>query len=308
MDSLARVDTQVTDKDGSRPDMVGYDQEDGKRLLVECKFWATLLEGQASTYFEQLEESGPGVLLFIAPATRLETLWGEITRQMESDTDGFKLETIETSEQLRRARVTGPDKQDKRLLLVSWSLLLGNLAAAVTSDSMVASDIQQLRGLAELQDDEAFQPIKRAEFSPSVPRRLRWLNQLIDDAVVSRGSKEGWMSLDGFNAAPQKDGYGRYFGFRMDGKVPPGYVFLCLQYGLWATGGDTPLWLRIRPEVPISPVQLRRSVPSLVEHAGGFWPYNVPIDLTPGVEYGRVLDDVVRQVKSIWKMVGLPDS
>ena len=29
----------------------------------------------------------------------------------------------------------------------------------------------------------------------------------------------------------------------------------------------------------------------------------MPVYLTPGVEYGRVLDDVVRQVKAIWEMV-----
>ena len=111
--------------------MVGYDQRGGKRLLVESKFWATLLEGQASSYFDQLEDAGPGVLLFIAPATRLEILWGEITRQMEDGQDGFELESVETPEQIHRARVIGPDKQDKRLMLVSWPLLLDRLAAAV---------------------------------------------------------------------------------------------------------------------------------------------------------------------------------
>ena len=49
VNALTSFDTQVTYKDGSRPDMVGYDQEGGKRLLVESKFWATLLEGQASS-------------------------------------------------------------------------------------------------------------------------------------------------------------------------------------------------------------------------------------------------------------------
>ena len=67
LDAPASFDTQVTYKDGSRPDMVGYDQGGGKRLLVESKFWTTLLEGQASSYFDQLEDAGPGVLLFIAP-------------------------------------------------------------------------------------------------------------------------------------------------------------------------------------------------------------------------------------------------
>ena len=204
VNALTSFDTQVTYKDGSRPDMVGYDQEGGKRLLVESKFWATLLEGQASSYFDQLEDAGPGVLLFIAPATRLEVLWGEITRQMESGSVEVELEAVETSNQMRRARVMGSDYPDKRLLLVSWSMLLDRLAAAVPHDSLVASDIRQLRGLAQREDDEAFQPIKTAELSPSVPRRLQWLNRLIDDVVDSRGCPEGWMSVEGFRATPQR--------------------------------------------------------------------------------------------------------
>ncbi len=303
LDALASFNTQVTYKDGSRPDMVGYDQAGGKRLLVESKFWATLLERQASSYFGQLEDVGPGVLLFVAPATRLEILWGEITRQMEGGQDGFKLEAVETAEQVHRARVIGPDKQDKRLMLVSWPLLLDRLAAAVPPDSLLAADIRQLRGLAQREDDEAFQPIRTAEFSPQVPRRLQWLNRLIDDVIDNRGCPEGWMSVEGFRATPQRSGYGRYFGFKADlGEVIPGYLFLCVNSRLWATSGDTPMWLRIYRDVPISPACLRDKVPSLVDYGGSRDHYDVPIYLTPGVEYGRVLDDVVRQVKDIWRI------
>ena len=304
LDALASFETQVTYKDGSRPDMVGYDQEGGKRLLVESKFWATLLEGQASGYFDQLEDVGPGVLLFVAPATRMETLWGEIRRQMESGPYGSKMEMVETSEQLYRARMVEPDKQDKRLLLVSWALLLDRMAAAALPDSLIASDIRQLRGLAQREDDEAFQPIKTAELSPSVPRRLRWLNRIIDAVVDRRGCQEGWMSVEGLRATPQRSGYGRYFRFKTAlGDVVPGTLFLCVHFRLWATSGDTPVWLRIYSDVPISPAHLREEVPSLVDYGGSRDHYDVPIYLTPGVEYGRVLDDVVRQVKVIWGMV-----
>ncbi len=304
LDALTRFETQVTYKDGSRPDMVGYDQGGEKRLLVESKFWATLLEGQASGYFSQLEDAGPGVLLFIAPATRLEVLWGEITRQMEGEQDGFGLEEVKSPEQIRRAKVIGPDKQDKRLMLVSWPLILDRLADAVPRDSLLAADIRQLRGLAQREDEEAFQPIKTAEFSPSVPRRLQWLNRLIDDVVDGHGRPEGWMSTENLKATSQRDGYGRYFRFRTaQGEVVPGDLFLCVNFRLWATSGDTPLWLRIGGGVPISPIRLKDSAPSLVESEGSSWPYDVPIYLQSGVEYGRVLDDAVRQLSDIAEMV-----
>ena len=47
--------------------MAGYDKTDAARLLVEAKFWASLLEGQASWYARLLDQPGPATLLFIAP-------------------------------------------------------------------------------------------------------------------------------------------------------------------------------------------------------------------------------------------------
>ena len=271
--------------------MVGYDQGGAKRLLVESKFWATLLEGQASGYFTQLEEAGSGVLLFIAPESRIATLWTEIQRQMERGEGGVRLEMLESPERVRKARVAG---SDKRVMLVSWALLLDRLVAAVPSDSVAASNIRQLRGLAQREDDEAFQPIHAQEFGPSLPRRVRWLNRLIDDVVDSHGVKEGWMSLGGLRATPQREGYGRYFRFA----GVPGNMFLCVNYNLWATRGDTPLWLWVSSRVRVDPGKLRDLVPSLVEHrASG--PYDVPIYMKPGVEYEAVLSDVVLQVRGI---------
>ena len=298
---IAALETQVTYEDGSRPDMVGYNEDGGKRLLVESKFWASLLEGQASGYIEQLDEAGPGMLLFIAPATRLETLWGEIARQMESVTGGRSLEGVNTSDRMYRAKVAG---QDKRLLLVSWTLLLDRLSAAVPSDSPITSDIRQLRGLAQREDDEAFQPINAEELSPSLPRRIQWLNRLIDDVVDGHGRPEGWMSVERRRATPLREGYGRYFRFTSGrGEAVPGDLFLCVDTQLWATRGDTPLWLRIYSNVPISRAQLRSKLPSLVEHGGSVNYSDVPINLMLGVEYGRVLGDVVKQVKVIWEMI-----
>ena len=84
-------------------------------------------------------------------------------------------------------------------------------------------------------------------------------------------------------------------------------MFLRVHYRLWATSGDTPLWLWISRHVPISPAHLRDKIPSLVEQ-GSQGPYDVPIYLTDGVEYGRVLDDATRQVKDIFEMVTNTDA
>ena len=290
--------TQVTSDDRSRPDMIGYINGE-KRLVVESKFWASLLQGQASGYFDQLEAEGLGVLLFISPDKRIDTLWHEIQRQMKDDGNGMEWEIMETPGQMRKARITG---SHKRVMLISWTVLLDNLLAAVTSDSVTAQDIRQLRGLAQMQDAEAFLPIQSEELAPSLPRRIRALNDLVDRVVDDHGVLEGWISTKRRNATAQREGYGRYFrSVGGDGEPVEGDFFLCINYEQWATQADTPLWLWIGSGVSINVSKLRNIAPRLVEY-GGKGPYDVPIYLMTGVEQKEVLDNVVGQVKTIVKI------
>lgn len=279
MEPITAVRTQVTYEDGSRPDMAGYDRNGAKRLLVESKFWAGLLLGQADGYFELLDEAGPGVLLFIAPDSRIDTLWAEIRRQMETSDKGIRLEIVETGDRTRRAGVVGSDKQ---LMLVSWALLLDALAVAASGDAEVSSDILQLRGLARREDQEAFLPIHREELAPSLPRRMRGLNRLIDDVVV-RGVSQGWMSTKGVRITPQREGYGRYIVLT----GVPGTPFLGVNFGRWAKEENTPLWLQFYPAVQIDGARIEF----------------IPIHLRTGLEYEGVLEDVVRQVRAVEDMI-----
>ena len=299
--SLKYFETQVTYEDGSRPDMLGYDREGNKRLIVESKFWASLGENQADGYFDQLEATGSGVLLFIAPDSRLEIMWQEILYQMGTSSSDFKLERVELPGRAYRAKVAKPNDRDKRLILISWSLLLDRLYAAASVDSLVASDLRQLRGLAQSQGEEAFQPIGIADFSPAIPRRIQLFNQLIDD-VVDRGCNEDWISVDGLRATPQRGGYGRYFRFKVDNRsvpVVPSDLFLCVHYDSWANKGDTPLWLLMKDNIPIN----ANRPPSVIDYRQRGWRYGMPIRLLTGAERGRVLDDVIAQVKRIRELI-----
>ena len=186
IEPIVRVETQVTYEDGSRPDMAGYDKRDVKRLLVEAKFWATLLGGQASGYLKQFDEPGPAVLLFIAPEVRTETLWAEIVRQVEVGAEEKRLERVASSFGLRSAMVVGADK---RLMLVSWVRLLDSMVASA-GDAGVHADIQQLRGLTQRQDAEAFLPVHAGDLNPDFGRRVVGYNNLVDDLVDARGVKE----------------------------------------------------------------------------------------------------------------------
>lgn len=285
---MVRFQTQVTYEDGSRPDMNGYDKSGAKRLLVESKFWASLLQGQGSGYLDQLDEEGPGVLLFIAPESRLVTLWGEIERQMVEA--GKQLHTIGVHENVRRSQIAD---SDKALMLVSWTFLLRHMADAVPTDSQAASDIAQLHGLVRRQGDDEFLPIRADELAPALPRRIQWLNQLVDD-VVELGTIEGWINTERLNKTPQRTGYGRYFRL-ID---VPGAPFLGINYDLWAMSADTPLWLWVGHELPANAEELRTRVPSPEEYAG-FGYFDLPIYLKPGVEYSTVLKCAAKQLKDI---------
>lgn len=296
---IATVKTQVTyQEDGSRPDMAGYDREGVKRLLVETKFWASLGQRQASGYFEQLEAIGPGVLLFVAPDSRVETLWTEIKRQMNSGEGDVRLDPMWTTDRIRKAKITG---SDKRVMLVSWDRLLGSLATAVADDTRVACDIQQLRGLASYQDEEAFLPIHPEEFGPALPRRIQGLYHLIGD-VIDRGVREDWI------INPRWEGYGRYFKFKFAGvKGRPNLddrLGLFVNFPRWATNADTPLWLWIGTGVPISIARLSEGIPSLIRSEG--LGTDVPIYLPTGAEYESVVDEVARQIGAIANMIDAP--
>ena len=284
--------SQVTHEDGSRPDMVDYDSAGRKRLLVEVKFWAPLLEGQASGYFGQLDESEPGNLLFVVPASRIETLWTEIRQQMQSG--GHAVESEMKSDRLRCA---GVDGSASRLTLLGWSLLFDRLQAAEPAGSQAACDLRQLRGLAEQQDSEAFVPIRPEEFSPSVARRLRSINRLVDD-VVSRGASDGWIEVDGKKASSARWGYWRKFRFvHESGDRLSGETCLGTNTYRWATRGNTPVWLW-----PNEPDENARR---LLDESYGLQAFEdrlglvVPITLKSGMAYEEVLDDVEEQLRTI---------
>ncbi len=273
IEPIARVDTQVTYEDGSRPDMAGYDAHHLKRLLVESKFWHALTEDQASGYARQFDSPGPAVLMFIAPESRVPTLWAGIVRQLEKQ---GALEHIASARGMERAKVVdeclAKRGVDLHVALVSWASLLDRLAAGVGDDD-VRSDIRQLRGLAQKQDLQAFLPIHSEELGPNLGHRLGWYRQLVDD-VVHRGVDQAWMDIKGLIVAAQWYGYGRYFRFN----GVEGYCWFGVNYERWANYGDTPLWLqRFKGDKPIG------------------W---TPIYLKLGVEYHEVLDDVVSKLRA----------
>ena len=280
MPSIGRVATQVTLNDGLRPDMAGYDENDGLRLLVESKFWAALLIRQASGYLQPIiDEPGPAALLFIAPGVRLEPLWSEIIQQIGADCPNITLRPAASASGWRRADVDGVQK---RLALVSWDRLLSDMSERV--DEQAASDVQQLQGLVQRQIQGAaqrqFPPLSAEDTSSDFGRRMAGYTNLVDD-MVARGVAQEWMSTRGLKATPRRYGYGRYFRFAGVGD----YFWFGINYFSWARRADTPLWLRHSHNK--NGLELNGNSPKN-------W---FPIRLKLGVEYHEILDDAAAQLK-----------
>ena len=283
---VMRVQTQVSDTNLARPDLVGFDEQGKERVLIEAKFWAGLTDNQPNGYLERLPSDGPSVLLFVAPETRRDTLWAELRRRVVSD-----LVDVSGSDGLWSGRV--PDSS-RYLVLTSWRSLLGQMAnqSSEAGDSSAQIDIRQLQGLTERMDEEAFLPIQAAELAPAFPRRMLGLRTLVDDAT-QRGVSEGWINNSGLRMTPLPTGYGRYM--RLGGST----VWFGISFDLWAGSSDTPLWLDHRPvnnhAVPLG--QLRRILG--MSHGEEY----VPIPLSVGVVYQAVLDGVVDELQRLGREI-----
>ena len=102
--------------------------------------------------------------------------------------------------------------------------------------------IQQLLGLTQQMDEDAFLPLRPDEFGPEFPRRMRGLRRLIDDAT-SRGRDGGWANLSGVKVAPQAWGYGRYV--KLGSEDAWAGVWFGVNFNRWDRQRSTPLWLAL---------------------------------------------------------------
>ena len=78
MSSSQPFETEAVAPDGTRPDMLQRGEDGSERLFIEAKFYAPLTRNQPVSYLNRLPENGVSVLMFLAPAERVEELWPEL--------------------------------------------------------------------------------------------------------------------------------------------------------------------------------------------------------------------------------------
>ena len=284
VNSIASIRTQAVAQDGTRPDLVGIDEEEKERVLIEAKFWADLTPRQPGAYLDRLPDDGNAVLMFVAPEERVPDLWSELLQR--STREGRGLADVNGERKCLQLEGTL-----KHLLVASWTGLLDRMAVKVkeSGESDVESDIQQLRGLAEFADRGRFQPIRESgeDFGPD-SQRMRDLRHLID-AATERGISAGWASKKGLNRTPRSYGYGRYVA------LSDVVVWFGVNNNRWETYGDTPLWIDF--------FHYARFSKTTLENLGVRDECWIPITMEKGVEFPQLLEDVVSKLESIVSVI-----
>ena len=297
---IAWVKTQARDEEGTQPDLASFDQHNKERVLIEAKFWAGLTDNQPVAYLERLPENQASVLLFVAPAKRLELLWQEMRRLVKE----AKIELVRGHEEANLWSATVGGK--RLLMLISWTTLLDRMdsRASTSRESHTESDIQQLRGLAEQMDDEAFLPLRQEELGSEFPRRLRNLERLVDDVIERLGQKE--LASDRKKERTKRTSYGWYL------KLSGAGAWFGLDDDQWVIrDSHTPLWLHFNAAwqsvQPFSEIRERLQPlgPELFEYADDV--LVVPIYPPVNVEYDAVRDAVVARLKEVAELINPAD-
>lgn len=122
--------------------------------------------------------------MVVAPSERIETLWPELQRRAREnfDLDDERILSEVCSTAVRsRGRIPGVGQ--RKLILTSWRVLLETLESQANGvgDLQAVNDIRQLRGLAEMQDSEAFLPLNPNQLDPAQARLIQNLERLVDD-------------------------------------------------------------------------------------------------------------------------------
>ena len=284
--TIGRVTAEVGGEDQERVDLVAFNKAGEERVLIEAKFWANLTKNQPVTYLKRLpEDDKSAVLLFLAPEKRLHTLWPQLRR--EARKGGFELVGEHEAGGLRTATIAG---SNRHLMLTSWRALLCAMEsrAGLAGDVPAGEDIRQLKGLCGREDSDAFLPLRSDELGPDVPRRLRDLKKLVDDATAKACEKE-FAEIGQHPESASSDYFGKYFYLGSKDEGVWATAWFGVSYSRWRSDGY-PLWIEFNIKRWADTILVEE-----IERKLGYrerW-----LDLPVGREYKDVLKAVVKGLR-----------
>ena len=282
---VAKAQPWAADAYGAIPDLACLDKDDNVLALIESKFWAPLTHHQPVTYWQGLPTHKRAVLLFLAPAYRVEQgdLWNELETKLREA--GHELGTADKNHGL----ITAPSKSDqRRLMLTTWQLLLDRMAqkAKEDDDTQACFEIAELQGLAA------------SAIKGDRPTRDENLKHLIADAV-KRLEQSGWANTKGLTAGRGPEHYGRYL------RLAGAFAWLGIDYRAVKQMPGKPLWLSFMGDydidITVKLEEVRSSLGSPAE-TGLEWRSGevyLPIDLPAAADHNATLAAIVAELEWI---------
>lgn len=213
-----------------RPDISGKDENGKEVLIIEAKFWASLTTNQPNEYLERLGKDS--VLIFLVPTLRERAIFEEITIRVK---ERFTDNQIE----VKNLQIKFFEK-NQFVLIKTWDHILNAIKSELQQENnqTLISDVDQIIGLCNTIDNNAFIPINEDDLSPLIPKKINSYFDIVDMVVeVLLSRKKDEASIKGLMKTPHRYGYRRYFRI---GNIGLG---MNLKFDLWSEYTDTPFWL-----------------------------------------------------------------
>ncbi len=298
---VARWVSQVAGRDDARTDLQGYDEKEQVLAILENKFLAGLTANQPTTYLGRLSDPD-GILVFVAPSTRLELLTHELgLRLREAEERAADFGRVGDSHVTHLL-------SGRTLAVTSWSALLRSIGAVMEAaeeyDNL--ADMRQLQGLAGKMEKEGFRPFTVGDLTGDSPRLVLRMCDLVDGAVQQLLTRP-FANKKNLKASAGQGWYGHYVRIHGFG------CQLIMTAWRWSANGVSPVWLRVStsdwrglPEALRLPLRSAVDDPSslIEDHARGWSGYWIPIRLVEGREREAVLSDMLRQLERIAAVLG----
>lgn len=288
--------SQVVGGDAARPDLEAQDADGVPVVIFEDKFWASLTEGQPTTYLRRLADKG-GVLCFVVPANRTILLWDELVSRANQE-EGKQVVLSRDEPELKISLVDA----ERTLVLTSWGFLLGKLRTALEAEGnhTLIADLRQLEGLVARMETAGFVPFSISDLTAPTPHHVVQLCNVVD-AAVKRLLQEPFADKKGLKATAGSGWYGHYIHVHAHG------CQLSFNAPMWARHGKSPLWLWVlgpgfKPSEAVDNALLARyGREECVEvhdgwGAGGTW---LAIRVQEGRELDGVISDIVCQLADV---------
>ena len=288
---------QVGNPDTGRPDVVGTDGDHTERLLIEAKFAAGLTAQQPSGYLSRLGTTAPGMLLVVAPSTRLATLWSELLRA----TPELSTTAPSPSAPLAGAVLAHSIDAKRVLALTSWRYLVTHVLEALktTGNLALAQDGEQLLALTEVMDSQAYTPVAPGDYGVGEARRIQQLQGLID-GVHDRVKASSQVVEHAGRSSHGRIFYGWYLASTATKKA----LWFGFYPRVWAREGISPLWMQVSISPSWSRQRLTQALSTLHRPGqkgvfDGVDSFFVPLTLEPFLSEQQTVADLLSQVEAL---------